>query len=43
MAIKSRSMRCVGHEVNMREIRDAYKSLVAKPEGRRPFGRLWCY
>jgi len=38
--IKSR-MRWVGHVACMGEVRlDAYKILVRKPEGKRPFGRL---
>jgi hypothetical protein len=38
--IKSR-MRWVGHVACMGEVRlDAYKILVGKPEGKRPFGRL---
>jgi hypothetical protein len=34
---KSRKMRWVGHEACMGEIRHAYKILVRKPEGKRPF------
>jgi len=32
-------MRWAGHVARMGEIRNAYKMLVGKPEGKRPFGR----
>jgi hypothetical protein len=37
--IKSRRMRWAGHVARMVERRDAYRFLVGKPEGKRPFGR----
>jgi hypothetical protein len=37
--MKSRGMRLTGHVANMVENRRAYKILVGKPEGKRPFGR----
>jgi hypothetical protein len=37
--IKSRSMRWAGHVAPMGEMRNAYISLVRKPEGQRPLGR----
>jgi hypothetical protein len=37
--IRSRNMRWAGHVANMGEMRNSYKSLVGKPEGRRPHGR----
>jgi hypothetical protein len=37
--IKSRRLRWAGHVVCMGERRGAYRSLVGKPEGRRPLGR----
>jgi hypothetical protein len=36
---KLRRMRQVGHVACMREIRNAYKILVVKPEGKRPLRR----
>jgi hypothetical protein len=39
--IKSRRMRWAGHVARMGEGRGAYRILVARPEGRRPLGRLW--
>jgi len=33
-------MRWVGHEAHMGERRGAYRLLVGRPEGNRPFGRL---
>jgi hypothetical protein len=36
--VKARRMRCAGHMVHMGEMRNAYKILIVKPEGRRP---LW--
>jgi len=40
--MKSRRMRLTGHVANMGDKRRAYKILVGKPEGRRPFGRPKC-
>jgi hypothetical protein len=37
--IKSRRMRWAGHVARMGEQRNAYRLLVAKPEGKRPLGR----
>jgi hypothetical protein len=37
--IKSRRPRWAGHVASMEERRGAYRSLVGKPEGRRPLGR----
>jgi hypothetical protein len=37
--IKARRMRWAGHVARMGAKRDAYRSLVGKPEGRRPLGR----
>jgi hypothetical protein len=37
--IKSRRMRWAGHVAQMREKRNVYRSLVGKPEGKRPLGR----
>jgi hypothetical protein len=37
--IKSRRMKWVGHVMTMGEMRNAYKILVGKPQGKRPFGR----
>jgi hypothetical protein len=37
--IKSRRMSRAGHVVHMGEMRNAYKILVRKPEGKRPLGR----
>jgi hypothetical protein len=37
--IKSRRLRWVGHVARMGERRGAYRGLVGKPDGRRPFGR----
>jgi hypothetical protein len=39
MGIKSRRMRRTTHVARMGEMRNAYKILVAKPEGKRPLGR----
>jgi hypothetical protein len=36
--IKSRRMRLAGHVARMGENRNAYRILVAKPEGKRPLG-----
>jgi hypothetical protein len=38
--IKPRRMRWVGHVARMEEERKMYKLLVARPEGKRPLGRL---
>jgi len=37
--IKSRRMRWVGHVARMGEKGGVYRSLVGKPEGKRPLGR----
>jgi hypothetical protein len=37
--IKSRKMRWVGHVARMGAMRNAYRILVEKPEGKRPLGR----
>jgi hypothetical protein len=37
--IKSRRMRWAGHVVRMGEMRNAYRILVGKSEGKRPLGR----
>jgi hypothetical protein len=37
--IKSRRMIWVGHVARMGEMRNAYRILVGKPEGKRPLGR----
>jgi hypothetical protein len=37
--IKSSRMRWAGHVARMGEQRKAYRSLVGKPEGKRPLGR----
>jgi hypothetical protein len=39
MVNKSRRMRWVGHIAHMEELRNAYKILVRKPEGKRPLIR----
>jgi hypothetical protein len=38
-AIKSRGLRWAGHVARVGERRGAYRTLVGKPEGRRPLGR----
>jgi hypothetical protein len=38
-AIKSRRMRWAGHVARMGERRGVYRTLVGKPEGKRPLGR----
>jgi hypothetical protein len=38
--IKSRRMRWEGHVAHMGEMRNAYKILIGKPEGRRPLRRI---
>jgi hypothetical protein len=40
--IKSRRMRGVGHIVHVRDMKNAYRVLVRKLEGKRPLGRLMC-
>jgi hypothetical protein len=40
--IKLRRMRRVGHVAHMGEMRNAYRILVRKPEGKRPFRRPRC-
>jgi hypothetical protein len=37
--IKSRRMRWAGYVARMGEMRNAYRILVEKPEGKRPLGR----
>jgi hypothetical protein len=37
--VKARRMRWAGHVAQMGEKRNTYRSLVGKPEGRRPLGR----
>jgi hypothetical protein len=37
--IKSRRLRWAGHVARMGKIRGAFRTLVGKPEGRRPLGR----
>jgi hypothetical protein len=37
--MKSRRIRSAGYVARMREMRNAYKILVGKPEGKRPLGR----
>ena len=37
--IKSRRMRWGGHVARMGEVREVYRVLVGKPEGKRPLGR----
>ena len=37
--IKSRRMRWAGHVARMGEVREVYRVLVGKPEGRRPLAR----
>jgi hypothetical protein len=37
--INSRRMRWAGHVTRMGEKRNAYRILVGKPEGKKPFGR----
>jgi hypothetical protein len=37
--MKSRRMRWAGHVSRMGELRNAYRILVGKPEGKRPLGR----
>jgi len=39
MGIKSRRIRRMGHVAHMVEMRNSYKTLVRKPEGKRPLGR----
>jgi hypothetical protein len=38
--IKSRRMRWAGHVTRMGQLRNAYRILVGKLEGKRPLGRL---
>ena len=40
--IKWRSIRWEGHVARMGEMRDVYRVLVEKPEGKRPLGRHSC-
>jgi hypothetical protein len=39
--IKSRRMRWAGHVARMGEVRNVYRVLVGKPDGKRPLGRPW--
>jgi hypothetical protein len=39
IVIKSRKMKCAGNVVHMGGVRNAYKILVRKPEGKRPLRR----
>jgi hypothetical protein len=39
MLIRMRRMRWAGHILHMEETRNAYRNLVTKPEGKRPFQR----
>jgi hypothetical protein len=41
MVIKSRRMRWVGHVARMGEGRGVYRTLVGRPERKRPLGRPW--
>jgi hypothetical protein len=40
--IKSRRMRWAGYVARMGEKRNAYRTLVGKPEGKRPLGKQRC-
>jgi hypothetical protein len=40
--IRSRMMGWAGHVARMRAMRNGYKILVEKPEGKRPLGRTRC-
>jgi hypothetical protein len=40
--IKLRIMRWAGHVARMGELRNAYRILIGKPEGKRPLGRQRC-
>jgi hypothetical protein len=40
--IKSRRIRWAGHVAQMGEKRNTYRTLVRKPEGKRPLGRPRC-
>jgi hypothetical protein len=40
--IKSRRLRCVGHVAHMGELKNLYKILVRKPEGKKLLGRPRC-
>jgi hypothetical protein len=40
--IKSRRMRWAGHVARMGEKRNVHRSLLGKPEGKRPLGRPRC-
>jgi hypothetical protein len=39
LMIKSKRLRWVAHVTRMGERKDEYRTLVGKPEGRRPLGR----
>jgi hypothetical protein len=40
--VKQRKTECETHVAHMKKMRNAYKVLVGKPEGKIPLGRLWC-
>jgi hypothetical protein len=40
--IKSRRIMWLGRVAHMGEMRNTYKSLIGKPEGKRPLGRHRC-
>ena len=39
MSLKSRRLRWAGHVARMEQLRNAYRVLVGKPDGKRPLGR----
>jgi hypothetical protein len=41
MVMKSRRIRLAGHVAHMREMRNAYRILFKKLEGKRPLGGPW--
>jgi len=41
IVVKSRRMRWTGYVGNVVDSRDAYRDLVRRPYGKRPFGRPW--
>jgi hypothetical protein len=42
LVIKSRRMRWVGHVPHTGKRRSAHRVLMGKPEGKEPFGKVWC-
>jgi len=42
LVIKSRGMRWVGHVSHAGKRRGAHRVLMGKPEGKGPFGKVWC-